>query len=97
MKKFRIEFTDEARADIVESYEWGRREWDSSGALQRYRALRSNVRELLTHFPSSQSIAPESLELGVEVRQMIFQRYRLNFEIHESTARVLHLQRPLRG
>jgi plasmid stabilization system protein ParE len=94
MKKFRIEFTDEAKADIVGSYEWGIREWGPGAALKWYRALRSNVRELLTHFPSSQAIAPESAELGIEVRQVIFLRYRLLFEIDGKTVRILHLKGP---
>lgn len=94
MKKFRIEITDEAKGDIVGSYEWGRREWGSSAALKWYRALRSNVRELLTHFTSSQTIAPESAELGVEIRQMIFQRCRLLFEIDGKAVRILHLKGP---
>ena len=92
MKKFRIEFTEEAKADIARSYDWGKSEWGISPAIRWYRALRSSVRELLVHFPLSQSIAPESDELGIEVRQLIFRRYRLIFEIDGNTVRILHLK-----
>ncbi len=92
MKKFRIEFTDEAKADITKSYDWGKRRWGTAAAQRWYSALRSSVRELLVHFPLSQSIAPESDELGVEVRQMIFRRYRLIFNIDGNTVRILHLK-----
>ncbi len=92
MKRFRIEFTDEAKADIARSYDWGKREWGASAATKCYRALRTSVRDLLGHFPLSQSIAPESNELGEELRQLVFQRYRLIFEIHGKTVRVVHLK-----
>ena len=94
MKKFRIEFTDEAKDDIARSYVWGKREWGASAALRWYRALRSSVREMLVHFPMSQSIAPESDELDIEIRQLIFRRYRLLFEIDGKTVRILHLRGP---
>ncbi len=92
MKRFRIEFTDEAKADIARSYDWGKRKWGASAALRWYRALRSSVRELLVHFPLSQSIVPESDELGIEVRQMMFRRYRVIFKIDGSKVQILHLK-----
>ena len=92
MKRFRIEFTDEAKADIARSYDWGKREWGASSALRWYRALRWSVGELLVHFPLSQSIAPESDELGIEVRQMMFRRYRVIFKIDGSKVQILVLK-----
>ena len=92
MKRFRIEFTDAVKIEIAESYEWGRREWGATAALRWYRELRSQTRELLTHFPLSQPLAPESGDVNSEIRQMIFGRYRLLFEIQGRTVRILHLR-----
>ena len=94
MKRFRIELTDEAKADFDRSYNWGTREWGRSAAARWYRELRASIREILGHFPLSQPIAPESEELGAELRQMIFRRYRVIFEIERSTVRILHLKGP---
>ena len=94
MKRFRIEFTDEAKADISASYEWGKREWGHARALRWYRALRSAVRNLLSLFPFGNPIAPESEEFDVEIRQLIFQRYRILYEIKGKTVRILHLKGP---
>ena len=34
MKRFRVEFTDEATSEIAQSYEWGRQEWGTAAALR---------------------------------------------------------------
>lgn len=92
MKRYRVEFTNEAKRDINESYEWGRREWGDAKALSWYRSLRAKTREILTHFPLSQSVAPESSEAGTELRQVIFGRYRILYEVEKRAVRVLHVQ-----
>jgi plasmid stabilization system protein ParE len=92
MKRYRVEFTDEAKRDMGESYEWGCREWGKVAALRWYRTLRSKTREMLSHFPTSQPLAPESTEADGEIRQMIFGRYRVLYEIDKRTVRVLHIR-----
>src|SRR4029450_1268218 len=92
MKRYRVEFTNEAKRDIGESYEWGRREWGDAKALSWYRSLRAKTRDILTRFPLSQSIAPESADTEIEPRQIIFGRYRILYEVERRTVRVLHVQ-----
>jgi plasmid stabilization system protein ParE len=92
MKRYRVEFTDEAKRDINESYEWGCREWGDAKAFSWYRASRAKTREILTHFPLSQPVARESTEAGTELRQIIFGRYRILFEIEKRTVREVHVQ-----
>ncbi|MEP6944867.1 MAG: type II toxin-antitoxin system RelE/ParE family toxin [Acidobacteriota bacterium] len=94
MKKFRIEFADEAKLDFAKSYDWGKRNWGQASATRWYREVRAKVREILGHFPLSQSVAPESSELDQELRQMIFRRYRVIYEIDGRTVRILHLKGP---
>lgn len=91
MKRYRIEFSDDAKRDIERSYEWGRGKWGSAAALKWYRQIKAQTRQLLTHFPLAQPIAPESEDVDGEIRHMIFGRYRLLFEIVDNTVRVLHL------
>ena len=94
MKKFRIELTHRAKTDFSRSFDWGKREWGTAAASHWYRELKASIREILVHFPLSQPIAPESTELGLELRQMIFRRYRVIFEIDGRTVRILHLKGP---
>ncbi len=92
MKRFRIEFTDTARAEVAESYEWGIREWGTVAARRWFQNLKAQTRTLLTHFPLSQPIAPESIDVNREIRQMIFGRYRVLFEIDGRSVKVLHVR-----
>ena len=87
-----VEFSDESKRDISKSFEWGRKEWGADAASRWYRNLRSQTRDILTFFPLSQPIAPESDELGREIRQMVFSRYRVLFEVRERTVRILHVR-----
>ena len=92
MNRYRVEFSDESKHDIATSYEWGRKEWGAAAALRWYRGLRSQTRDLLTHFPEIQPMAPESDETRREIRQMVFGRYRVLFEIRKRTVRILHVR-----
>jgi len=93
MKRHRVEFSDESKRDIANSFEWGRKEWGEEAALRWYRKLRSQTRDRLANFPMSQPFAPETAETGREIRQLIFGRYRVLFEVHVRTVRIL----PVRG
>lgn len=92
MKRYRVEFSDDAKREIARSYEWGRKKWGSADAARWYRNLKTETRKLLTHYPLGQPLAPESEDVTGEVRHMIFGRYRILFEIVENTVRVLHLR-----
>ena len=92
MKRYRVEFSDDAKRDLGRSFEWEREKWGSAAALRWYRKLKAQTRETLTHFPLSQPIAPESEEVSGEIRHMIFGRYRILFEIVDNTVRVLHIR-----
>jgi plasmid stabilization system protein ParE len=92
MRRFRVEFTHEAKSEIARSFEWGRQEWGSAAAVQWYRKLRSQTREILSNFPLSQPIAPENGDFSSEIRQMIFGRYRVLFEIDGRVVRILHVR-----
>lgn len=92
MKRYRVEFTEESEQDIANSYEWGREEWGEAAARRWYLKLRSHTRDLLMRFPLGQPLAPESDEAGREIRQLIFGRYRILFDIVDRTVRVFHVR-----
>ena len=77
MMRYRVEFSDEAKQDIDNSFEWGRKEWGTAAVTTWYRRLRSQVRDILTQFPLSQSVAPESQDVDREIRHLNFGRYRV--------------------
>ena len=92
MKRFRVEFTDEATSEIAQSYEWGRQEWGTAAALRWYRKLRPQTCDILSHFPLSQPVAPKNDDFSGEIRPMIFGRYRVLFEIDGRVVRVLYVR-----
>lgn len=95
--RYRVQFSDEAKQDIENSFEWGRKHWGEAAATKWYRRLRSQVRDILTQFPLSQPIAPEAEDVGQEIRHMIFGRYRILFEVSGRTVRILHVEGAFSG
>lgn len=91
-KRYRVLLTDEAKKDFDRSFQWGRREWGETMALGWYRDIKLQIQNSLPYFPLSHPVAPESDELGFEIRQMILDRYRVLFEIVGNTVRILHLR-----
>ena len=97
MQKYKVLFHADAQTDIVSSYEWGCRVWGRERANQWIRQLRHTIRSRLASLPLSCPIAPESEEVGVEIRQLIMRRYRILFIVEKKTVTVLHLRGPYRG
>ena len=77
MQKYKVLFHADAQTEIVSSYEWGCRVWGRERANQWIRQLRHTIRSRLASLPLSCPIAPESEEVGVEIRQLIMRRYRI--------------------
>lgn len=94
MPRFQVWFSPDALDDILSAYEWGRFAWGDEGAERWIRELHEAVYLRLTEFPASCSIAPETSDLGFEVRQFIFLRYRVLFEIDRRRVIILHVRGP---
>src|SRR5687767_7507304 len=92
MKRYRVEFSAEAKAEIERSFEWGVREWGIVAAHDWYKLLTRATRLRLAMFPSGCPLAPENDDFPFEVRHMIIGRYRLIFKIEKRTVRILHLR-----
>jgi plasmid stabilization system protein ParE len=97
MPKFEISFTPQAVDDILNSYQWGLQTWGENAAEKWLRELYRCIYDRLTVFPKSCPPAPESDELDGEVRQLIFLRYRILFEIDKGLVVVLQVDGPFTG
>lgn len=93
MKPYKILLETTALRDIEISYVWGRERWGTEKAKKWYRAIKGAIKSL-ANLPERYPLAPElELEdLGEEVRQMVFQRYRILFTIKKKTVHVLHIR-----
>src|SRR5947199_10589635 len=94
MKKYSIVLHPAAEADINSSYQWGRQVWGDQQAKTWARELRRAIKLRLTSQPLSCPLAPESDDLGIAVRQLIVQRYRVLFIVEKKSATILHVRDP---
>src|SRR5689334_18066355 len=91
-KKYILTVHPDAEIDIDSSYKWGCRRWGPKNAKAWVRELRHAIVTRLTATPLSCSIAPESEDLGIPVRQLILGRYRVLFLVEKKTVTILHVR-----
>ncbi|PYT01539.1 MAG: hypothetical protein DMF63_01455 [Acidobacteria bacterium] len=94
MKRYRVEFSDTAESELVDSIIWGVTNWGKEPTFRWARNLRQKVTTLLAANPLAHPLAPESKWASVEVRQLIVGRYRVLFEIRGKTVNILHITGP---
>ncbi len=94
MKKYSIIFHPEAETDVNSAYQWRRRVWGDNQANAWARELQRAIQLRLTSLPLSCPLAPESDDLGIAVRQVIVQRYRVLFIVEKRTVTILHVRGP---
>lgn len=91
MPKFRVEITETAQSDI-----WGIFQYiaadNQTAAINLIQEIERQIDSLET-FPLRCQIIPESFELGVEYRHIIYGHYRTVFKVNHSRViimRVIH-------
>lgn len=94
MKKYSVIFHPDAETDVSSSYQWGRRFWGDKRAKAWAQELQRAIKLRLTSLPLSCPLAPESDDLGIAVRQLIVQRYRVLFIVRKKTVTILHVRGP---
>jgi len=96
--KYRVITQPPAGQDIRSSLIWGRDHWGVEQARKWAQGIRKAIASLST-FPERYPLAPqlEQQELGSEVRQMVFQRYRILFTIKGDSVHVLHVRGSFTG
>jgi len=92
MKSYKVILHPDAEKDIESSFEWGCRAWGQELARAWVRILRTTIIERPTSMPRGCPLAPESDELGISVRQLIVDRYRVLFIIEKRTVTILHVR-----
>lgn len=97
MPKYKVSFTPQALEDILASYEWGMVAWGEAAAETWMRKLHEIVYRRLSAFPNTCPLAPESSKLDVDVRQLVFLRYRVLFEVKKRDVIVLRIEGPYTG
>jgi plasmid stabilization system protein ParE len=94
MKRYSVIFHSEAETDINSIYQWGPRVWGKDQANAWAQELQRAIKLRLTSLPLSCPLASESDDLGIAVRQLIVQRYRVLFILERRTATILHVRGP---
>jgi plasmid stabilization system protein ParE len=94
MTKYRVYFTPDSSEQILSAYEWGVENWGRSSAQTWLRDLYTAIFRRLSAFPGSCAIAPESEEVGKTIRQLVFGRYRILYEVRDERVLVLRLTGP---
>ncbi len=89
--KYRVIIQPSAHKELRTSIAWGCEKWGVEQAQKWAQGIRKAIASLAT-FPERYGLAPEQEEPSHEVRQMIFQRYRVLFPIGEKAVHVLHVR-----
>jgi len=92
---FRVSLTEEADRELESILFWLKAEQAGDSGLRWFRRLTQSLASL-SELPGRCPIAPESADLPIEVRQLIFGRkphfYRILFTIEPDTVTILHVR-----
>lgn len=91
MKRYAVETTPSAEADIIESFIWGSEEWGVEEVERWANDLRSSILKNLGTFPLKYPVAPERDGTGRSYRQMMVGRYRVIFHVDKLVVRIIHV------
>ena len=94
MKRFEVEFSDEAIADLDASFEWGCEVWEPPQAAKWYFEIRDRINELLSKSPLGCPLAPQQHRYKAETRVLVVDRYDVLFHVEETLVTILHIRGP---
>jgi plasmid stabilization system protein ParE len=97
MKGYTVVFSEDAVLDLASSYHWGKENWGEEAARRWFADIRATIPKMLGKFPLAQPLAPDGDAYDVEVRQMLIGRYRVLFNVTNSTVTILHMRGPYAG
>jgi plasmid stabilization system protein ParE len=89
--KYNVRVEPTAQRDIQLAYDWGKETWGVKQANKWSRELAKVIRRL-GEFPERYPLAQENEEFKIEVRQVIFHRYRVLYTIKNEDVAVLHVR-----
>jgi plasmid stabilization system protein ParE len=94
MKRYEVEFSKEAIADLEASFEWGCDIWGSPEAAKWYFEIRDKIKERLSKSPLACSLAPQQQRYKAEARVLVIQRYNVLFHLEGKLVTILHIRGP---
>ena len=94
MKRFEVEFSEEAIADLDSSFEWGCRKWGSEQAAKWYFDMRDRIDEQLSQIPYGCPLAPQQHRYKLETRLLAIGRYNVIFHVDAGLVTILHIRGP---
>ncbi len=93
--RYRIEITEPAESNIEEAYDWIAA--DSEQAASRWIDGLLEQIETLSDMPDRCTVAPESEDHDVVIRQLFYSRYRILFYVREPMVFILHIRHASRA
>jgi plasmid stabilization system protein ParE len=94
MRRYSVETTPSAEADIIDSFIWGISEWGVEEAENWANELRDLILKNLSTSPLKYPVAPDDDGSGNEYRQMIVGRYPVIFHVESDMVRIIHVTGP---
>lgn len=88
--RYKVEFTNQAHAETDFAFKWIEKS-SPTNAFEWFNGLVDAV-ETLDSMPERCPVAPESEEVGQEIRQLLYGKYRLLFSIEGQKVFVLHVR-----
>ena len=89
MQKFRVEITETAQSDIQEIFQYIAAD-DQKAGINLIEEIERQI-DSLEQFPFRCSVDPESYELGVEYRHILYAHYRTIFRVDASKVIILRV------
>jgi plasmid stabilization system protein ParE len=94
MKRYAVEFSDEAIADLDESFEWGCMNWGPSQAAKWYYEIRDTINDRRSMSPLGCPLAPQQQRYKAEARVLVVDRYNVLYHVEGRLVTVLHIRGP---
>lgn len=97
MIPYKVRFSPVARQDLADSYDWGIENWGLKATESWLNEIESRIFDRLSQMPLAYPVAPESEEFDIEIRQVIYGRYRILFQVRGTEVLVLRIRGPFSG
>lgn len=88
--KYEVNLTDQAHAEAEFAFKWIEQS-SPTNAVEWFNGLVDAV-ETLCSMPERCIVAPESEDVGQEIRQLLYGKFRILFSIEKQTVYVLHIR-----
>src|SRR5258708_6258907 len=91
---YNVRVAREALDDLWRSFEWGVENWGLERARKWFDQIDELIHTRLSTMPYSNPLAPETFEVGYDVRQLLAGRYRVLYVIEGGEVLVIRVRGP---